>query len=821
MKTGLWAASAATVALCLLSGEAGAQDIPAAASSNDPTTDTIADIVVTAQHRVEKAQSVPLAISAVSGEQLASAGIASVQDLAGSVPGLVVSKSVSYGLAPIAIRGIGGPVGGGSLLTDQPVAVYADGVYVRALGQSTSDFLDVDKIEVLRGPQGTLYGRNSTAGAMLIGSRRPDTSHLEGNGSISYGSFDQLKISGALNVPLINDKVALRLAGSYGSGGDWARNTVDSRKFGGGTTRAVRASLRITPSEDLTLDLIGEHATADARPATLQLATISLSGFGAGGARLFAGTPHERRADYATVRDNRTVQVLGDVATHTRSDNLTLNMSWSASDSVTVTSISGYRRFRVNGQQDTSPWVVGALPGAATIAAWNGGAPLNSVGAAGYRLLNPTGAATFALGWNETDQKFRNWSQELRAAGASEAFKWTVGLYYAKEKVDGFVRIVNEQGGPPMVTGTLPPVSGAAGLDLNFATTQDRDIYAAFADGTYNLTPRLALTAGLRYTRDDKTVDVLNAAATLRPSVDPGLNAGIALNCATLVAIGVGKSCSRSDEEFTPRIVLDFKPARDRMIYASWSRGFTAGGFNNFATPASSPIVPLDVPVETIDNFEIGTKNEFFGRRLRLNVTAFLSEYSNLQIRQAVNTGGVAIVPVDKARIKGIEVELLAKPVTGLTLGLNGAYTDAKIRRGTLNAFPDALGAINMGSLQTPAPVSVAGNRLTRAPRWQGNVMAGYEMPVSYGRVSLNATLRFQSETFFQETNQALDQFKGEAWQEVDLRVATGGDHWELAAFVNNVFDKRYATQIVPFFILPNATLNTPRSIGARLAFSF
>lgn len=812
------AASAAALSYCLFSGAVAAQDAPEAGAEAEGT---ITEIVVTAQHRSEKAQSVPLAISAVSGDTLASAGIASVQDLAGSVPGLVVSKSVSYGLAPIAIRGIGGPVGGGSLLTDQPVAVYADGVYVRALGQSTSDFLDVDKIEVLRGPQGTLYGRNSTAGAMLITSKRPDAGKIEGNGAISYGSFDLFKVSGALNLPLVSDKLALRVAGSYGSGGDWARNTVDSRKFGGGTTRAFRASLRAMPTDQLTIDLIGEHATTDVRPATLQLSTISLSGFGPGGARLFAGTPYVRRTDYAQVRDGRTVQVLGDVATHTRSDNAALNISWQASDAITVTSITGYREFHVTGRQDTTPWVTGPLPGSATIATWNGGTPRNSIGQANYRLFNPTSAAAFALGWNETDQKFRNWSQELRVAGASDAFKWTLGLYYAKEKVYGFVRIVNEQGGPPMPTGALPPVTGVAGLGLSFTTEQDRDIYAAFVDGTYNLTPEIALTAGLRYTQDNKSVELLNRTQTLRPSVDPALNAGVSLTCPALVSIGVGKGCKRSDEEVTPRIVLDYKPDSGHMVYASWSRGFTAGGFNNFATPASSPIVPLDVLVEGIDNFEIGTKNEFFGRRLRLNLTAFLSEYSNLQIRQAVNTGGVAIVPVDKARIKGIELEVLARPVRGLTLGLNGAYTDAKIVRGTLNAFPDTIGSINFGSLQTSAPVSVAGNRLTRAPRWQGNVMAAYEMPVSYGRISASATLRFQSETVFQETNQALGQFRGEPWQEVDLRIATGGDNWELSAYANNVFDKRYPTQIVPFFVFPNASLNTPRSFGTRLAFNF
>jgi iron complex outermembrane receptor protein len=819
--TKFFAASAATLALCLSYGPAMAQDADASAPS-DEEGQGVPEIVVTAQHRNERMQDVPIAVSAIGGEALTKSGVASVQDLAGAVPGLVVSKSVSYGLAPIAIRGIGGPVGGGSLLTDQPVAVYVDGVYVRALGQSTSDFFDVDRIQVLRGPQGTLYGRNSTAGAMLIESRRADAEAVSGNVSASYGSFDQLKLSGAINLPLVTGKVGLRVAASHSSGGDWADNVVDDREFGGGHSTNVRASLRVKPSDRLTIDLIGEYGTSTARPAILPLSTVSLTGIGAGGAQLYAGTPHIRRPDYTAVRESRDVQVLGDLYTRSKSDNATLNMAWEASDSITLTSITGYRRFRVSGVQDSSPWVTGTLPGQGTsMATWNGGAALNSVNSGTYRLTNPTGAGTFALGWNQTEQKFKTISQEFRVAGDMGAFKWTGGLYYTNEKIDGSIRIVNEQGGPPMTTGGIPPVAGAAGLNLGFTTSQDRDIYAAFFDGTYDFSEQLALTAGIRYTRDEKDVALLNTTRTLRPSTVPALNAGTAIDCPGLVAAGAGTACSRTDEEFTPRVVLTFKATPNNMLYASWSKGFTAGGFNNFATVASAPIVPLDVPAEKISNFEIGTKNEFLDRRLRLNLTAFLSDYDNLQIRQAVNTGGVAIVPVERARIKGIELELAARPIDGLTLGINGAYIDAKIVRGTLNAFPNAIGTINLGSNQTPAATSVAGNRMTRAPKWQGNVMASYELPVSYGQITLSGTMRFQSKTEFQETNQALSQFKGESWTEFDLRLATGGDKWEVALAANNLFDNRHISQIVPFFMFPNATLNAPRNLGVSASFNF
>lgn len=815
-----FAASAATVAFCLGCGPVYAQEV-APRSANDSGV-TVPEVIITAQHRTENMQSVPIAVSAITGESLAKAGYSSVQDLAGTVPGLVVSKSVSYGLAPIAIRGIGGPVGGGSLLTDQPVAVYVDGVYVRALGQSTSDFLDVDSMQFLRGPQGTLYGRNSTAGAMLIKSKRASVDATEGNASARYGSFESVKLSGALNVPLISGKLGLRVAGSYSDGGDWAHNTVDSRKFGGGRDTAVRGSLRATPSDSLRIDLIGEHSTSTAHPATLQLSTVSLSGIGVGGALLYAGSPVTRRTDYATLRDGRDVQVLGDQYTHTESDNATLDLEWTANQTLTFTSLTGYRRFRVTGTQDTSPWVTGTLPGLGTsLASWNGGSALNSVNASSYRLMNPTGAGTFALGWNETNQLFKTFSQEFRLAGDIGVFKWTAGLYYGNEKVDGFVHIVNEQGGPPMVRPGIPPVAGAAGLNLGFNAVQNRDIYAAFIDGTYQLTQSISLTAGLRYTSDKKDVRLLNTTQTLRPSTVPPLDAGTSLDCPALVAAGLGASCTRTDNEFTPRAVLTWQPQSDHMVYASWSQGFTAGGFNNFATPAAVPPVQLGVKLEKINNYEIGTKNEFFDRKLRANLTVFLADYDNLQIRQAVNTGGVGIVPVDRARIKGVELELTARPVEGLTLGVNGAYTDAKIRAGALNAFSDTIGTVVVGSTQTPTAVSVAGNRMTRAPKWQGNVMAAYEMPVSWGHASVSGTVRLQSSTYYQETNQAIDQFLGAGWHEFDLRVATGGDNWELALLASNLLDNRHITQIVPFFMFPTATLNTPRSISVSASVNF
>jgi iron complex outermembrane receptor protein len=343
--------------------------------------------VVTAQLRRESAQSVPVAVTAISGDTLARNNVASLQDLSGAVPGVVVSKSVSYGLAPIAIRGLGGPAGGGSLFTDQPVAVYVDGVYVPALGQSVSDFLDLDTLQVLRGPQGTLYGRNSTAGAILVTGKRPDLSAIGGYVTAGYASFDEFKLAGALNLPLITDTLGLRIAASR-SGGDWAHNTFDSRSFGGGDSTNLRASLRWKPSSDTTVDLIVDHSEGNSRPATVPLSTISAAPRGPALGTVYVGNPYARRSDFDSVLNDRQVSIAGPQYTRTLSTDATL-LAEIGLGAVKLTSITGYRDFQVRGAQD----------------------------------VTPAAATAVSLNTNNTVQKQKSFSQELRLGADAGRFK--------------------------------------------------------------------------------------------------------------------------------------------------------------------------------------------------------------------------------------------------------------------------------------------------------------------------------------------------------------------------------------------------------------
>jgi iron complex outermembrane recepter protein len=482
------------------------------------------------------------------------------------------------------------------------------------------------------------------------------------------------------------------------------------------------------------------------------------------------------------VVDNRTVEISGEQQTRTKATDVTL-IAEVPLGGVTLTAISGYRNFEVSGTQDVSP--------------------------------APTPAAV--TNTNNTIQRQKSFSQELRLGSNGDGpLKWIVGAYYFHQETDAFINIINLQGGPPVATGfglSGPIFAGRpAGTTALFDAAQKVNSYALFADATYNLTERLSFTGGIRYRRDEKDATIANNVRTITNSVIAGpvlLNAG----CPSATT-----PCEGTYENVSPRAVLTFQATPRNMVYASFSKGFNSGGFNNFGNvlnPAD-PTNPLENSSEKITNYEIGTKNEFFDRALKLNISAFQTEYDDLLIRQAVLTGGVAIVNVPRARVRGIEVESVIRPVEGLTLALNASHLDGKILQGTLAALPSAAGTIVLGQNQTVISQNVAGNRLTRAPRWQGSANLSYAVPVRFGTITPSVSWRGQSSVWFLETNQDTSQYRADGWSEVDVRVALAGadNKWELAVFGRNVFDKRYISQAVPFTGFPIATFNTPATWG-------
>ncbi|HKR87431.1 MAG TPA: TonB-dependent receptor plug domain-containing protein, partial [Phenylobacterium sp.] len=224
------------------------------------------EIVVTAQFRTQRLQDVPIAVSAVSGEALQQAHVRSLEDLSAAVPSFSVAANSNYGAAPISLRGVGGANGGGNVFADEPVAVYFDGAVVSRPRYSSLDLVDVDSIEVLRGPQGTLYGRNSSAGAVLLKSAAP-TEDFYGYIDGSAGSYHDFRVRGALSGPLDHEgRLLARLAVGYSDYGGWARN-YDGKRLGGSRDVMVRGTLLAKPTDQLTLKLITEYSDQNSHPA--------------------------------------------------------------------------------------------------------------------------------------------------------------------------------------------------------------------------------------------------------------------------------------------------------------------------------------------------------------------------------------------------------------------------------------------------------------------------------------------------------------------------------------------------------------------------
>ncbi len=741
-------------------------------------TGVLEEIVITAQRRVQNQQSVPISVTALDAVSLQNSKVITLEDLGGKVPGLVVTNSAGYGNAPVSIRGIGGPNGGGSFFNDEPVAVYSNEAYLPRAA-SLSNMLDVKSLQVLRGPQGTLYGRNSTAGAILITTARP-TPEFEGEVRASYASYNESRGSVILSGPL-TEELRGRVALDYGSGGNYGTNINDGKKVGGAQDSTARVSLRYIPTADLTADLILQSQKQKANLANIAVASVSVvppphPPYVT--ATVYGGNPFVPRTDLQGAIESKRFAMDSANFSKVDSDSGTLLVNWNLGK-VQLDSVTSYQNTSISGAFDAD-----SQPNATTYAAGNKGV---------------------RLGDNNSNQPdYKTYSQELRFSSAEAGdLGWTVGGYYYHDTGNPNIDIFNYQAGPP-IAGLY------AGTDANFNSRQTLKAYAAFFDVNYRLTDQLKLTIGGRHSNEKKDFQasqrVTNATSGATLAAPPSI-----VRSATFT-------------NFSPRLVLDYTVSKNLLFYASFSKGFKSGGFNAFDVSASNQ----SFPPEIIKAYEIGFKSELFDRKLRLNVSAFTSDYSNLQIRQAVFTGGISIKTVPKAKIQGMEIETTWLPTEHLTLTANLAYLDAKLKEGSLAALPTNIGFITYGAQQFAPPAvfpteNISGNSLTRAPKMQYYLYGKYDWNTSWGKAFLSTTYRGQSSVYFSETNQKSDAYKGAAWHELDLRLGlTSNDKsWDFGVFGQNVFDNRHITQIAPLNGFPVASVNRPVRWGIDLTKRF
>lgn len=753
-------ASCVLIALTPVSLSALAQDNPGARRTAPGTT--LNEIIVSSQRREQSAQKVPISVTALPETFLIENGVHSLEDLNGAVPGFVTTNSVNYGAAPLSIRGIGGANGGGNFFADEPVAVYVDGIYITGLTFSTADLFDIQKIEVMRGPQGTLYGRNSTAGALLIKSARP-TDEFEGYVRASGSSLTEWQVAGAVSGPLVPDLLKARVAVQYSDRNGWGNNLANGQDVGGSEDISTRLSLEFTPNNDITISTIGEYQHREATPATLQVADLS---------NTLAASPFVKRPDFNQVLDDNNFSLNSPNFVNSDTYNILLSVNWDLGWA-TLDSITGYRDYALTGAQDSD--------------------------GTGLTLFN-----------NNGDLTHKQWTQEVRLTSNDEGrLTWIAGFYYihSKSTMNPFqIRNFNALFG----VGTL----------AEFRAFQKTNAYALFADATLHVTDRLSLTVGGRYSHEKKDfsndlrVDILNG-GTIPPFAPPPL-AGLMFSAGDVFSNPPAFASNDTFHDFSPRVVVDFDVTDDILAYASYTQGFKSGGFNAFGLAPS-------FGQENIDAVEIGIKSDLADKRLRLNVSAFYYDYKDLQVRLGVPTGGVEIANAANATVKGVEVETTILPFEGLTLTGNLSYLDAEIDNGMLRRVPEGL-AFPIGAPIPLETVDVSGNRLSRSPKWQSYISGEYRFPVgNYGTSAFKVSYRYQSNVFFLETNQTQPTFRSGNWHQIDLRLSfmSPDERWEIAVFGQNITDERHITQITQLGSFPNAAINEPAKWGGQISVNF
>lgn len=801
IRTSGWLAGVAMLALspAAFADPARTTDVAPAAATDpataaDPAAEPDAgpgdDILVTARRRAESVQDVPVAISVLGGAALEQKGAYQLQQIYQEVPSLTVYTSNPRNVT-INIRGLGSNVATANNGLDLGVGFYVDDVYYARVGQSGFDLVDLDRIEILRGPQGTLFGRNTTAGAIVVTTKRPSF-ETEASGDVSVGNYGLFQGRGSISGP-ITDTIAGRFTFEATRRNGFLENTFQKRSVHDFQNYSVRGQLLFAPHDGLSVRLI---------------------------------------ADYAEQQQNCCVPVLlGTLTTYDNGATIPFNYAQRIAqfgytppfaepkDRVTDSDWLGPIRMKQGGVQANVEWDLG-------------GTTLTSVSA--FRFWNWTprndpdySALSISLEGNQYDRQ-RQFSQELRlASNGKKTVDWVVGLYAFHQSINGWFR--NEYGRDAgeflIAPGTLglTPAQRRAALEGTFTyapSKPETESYAAFGQAVWHLAPAIDVTAGLRYTYERKHgfYEQVRGGGSALSTLTP---AQIALRNA-YTPIYARYELDRNWGDVSGLLSVSGRLGADALVYVSYARGQKSGGLNFATLPLSSTGQPLlDLAVvapEKVDNYEVGLKTQWFDRKLTANFSAFLTDVGNYQstiVDASVTPPRAYIANVGDVRSYGVEADLKARPIDGLSLYASGTWNPAEYRRYTNAQCPFERRAPGL-----PAVCDLSGEQLPAAPTWAWSAGGTYEAPVN-DRVTafVGADYAYRS-SFYTSYNLSrfslIDGF-GLANARVGVRGANG--KWEASLWARNLFDKlTYYTKGISengavFFGLTG----DPRTVGATL----
>ncbi len=811
------------------------------------------EIVVTAQKREQNIQDVGIAITAFTGDQMRTLGITNSFDIANFAPGVHVSGNLAGQNTQFTIRGV--TQNDFNDIIEAPTAVYLDEGYIPIAQAQTFALLDIERVEILKGPQGTLFGRNATGGAVQYVSRKPSLDGVEGYFDLTTGLYDSnadatsTSVEGAINFPL-GDSVGLRFAGLYKDIGGYLNNLYPLDEFGAGTfggpngnspgpgaganlgggeTIAARATLLFEPSERMSFTVSVNVASSDVPTGPYQSkpTTAVYDGTGPVPGGPFPGElinvvdidPNDFRYsicapggvdDGTDCGSDQNVDGMPDdfngdgIADTTRFDN-TFNPSPGADFFGYIDpdgdgfDFSGDYAFDDNGSTDTVGININFQY------EFSGGMMLTSItDFKDYEklLFIDVDSAPVNQAVNYAGVDATSLTQEIRLSGDTDRMRWVAGFYFLNIDTDSD----NGLKFPPNSLGENPFLGGP--FDLGVDAQLETNSYSLFAQIEYDLTDRLTLIAGARVIQEEKDYEFVQRiypAATDPLAVHQGFSFPIG-PVFDPVDGPVPFVDSTSDSLWAGKLQLDFRPNDDMLWYFGINRGVKAGSFNA-QLAGGLPIPPSDIPYgdETLLSFEGGFKWTSSSGTTRVNGTAFYYDYQDYQ--GFLFTGVSGVVVNNDADNKGLELEIQSSPTEGLDLLLSGAWFDATVKDVPLRVGGPIVRDVN--------PVY--------APEIQITGLVRYEWSALGGMLNVQADATYSDDYFYNLRN--FDADKYDSFIKVGARVGwvSPQQHWDVSFAVHNITDERIGIQGFDLATLcgcNEVSYQPPRWYGLTLRFN-
>lgn len=748
---------------------------------------SLEEIVVTAQKREESLQDTPVAVSAFTATAIENKGIENISEVADFTPNLIFdTTSPVSGLssgAVVFIRGIGNT--DFSLTTDPGVGTYVDGVYMSRSAGGVLDVLDVERIEVLRGPQGTLFGRNTIGGAISITSRKP-ADELQGKIALSVGNFDRQDVRASIDIPL-GDTLRSTFAISSKNRDGYVDRVLVGDELGDEDKLSFRGAVVFEPSDALDFQLSFDQTKINEQSAGSTLAGFTPGagtiGYSLAIAPVAAGTDPTpsivagltELSQYITDGEDDISFGTGPTGTKLDINGVSLVSSYHA-DSFDLKYTVAYRETdgEFNRDPDNSPVAI-------------------------THTLNP-------------DYEHEQTSHELQITGSAfdDNLKYVGGLYYFEEEGTDNVFV------PVFLPGDTPPGSGAFNFGFpatisNYADV-DNTSEAAYLQLTWSINDTFSVTGGIRHTRDEKGfayTQYIGADADGNPLPVPfsAVNEDGVLTTGLIPLVGNGSgSTSDTFEETTYKLGLDAKLSDGTLLYYSFSQGFKSGGFVLRYVEAVPDIRTFEP--ELVDSHEIGVKWQGFDDRVRINAAVFYTDYEEVQVTFFDSLGGPVTANAGTVEIKGLELELTALLTDNLLLDLGYGYTDAEY---------DEINSITGLSLTIDESA-----KLVNTPENSFNLGLEYTLPLDENELAFRVDYSYTDDMFNDSQNSPfLFQDAYDIWN-ASIRYSAG-ELIDVIAFVENLTDERYIESGDSNFGLGfhEANYNRPREYGVTVRYRF